>query len=260
MNAAAPRYGVVIPACDEEAALPLTLAEIRAALPVEDYVVCVGVNGSSDRSAEVARECGVLVAETVQRGYGHGCAVAVERLQGLFPDLQALVFVAADGAANPRDVLRLAAHYESGADLVLGCRTRRRANWRVMGIGHVLANRLLGLWCGILVRRAYADLGPLRLIDAGLFRRLGQREWTLGWTIEGQILAAMAGAEIAEIDVEERPRNAGKQKVSHVSWRRTLSAGIQIFLAGWRVRRRWFNASEPASLLATDRRSIPSLR
>ena len=242
----APLVALILPACHEELTIVPVLDELRAVLgDGEEWVVAVGINGSAagqDRTAELAREHPVkaVVAETLRRGYGHGCQAAIERLeaQGIVPD--AYVFLAADGANDPRDVRTLVDAYRIGFDLVLGSRTgaRWRENRAVMGWPHLLANRLLGAWCGVLGGRRFEDLGPLRLIERGLFRRLGLREWTFGWTIEAQVVAARLGAAIAEVPVSERARLAGEQKVSKVSWRRTLAVGWQIVLAGWRARGR----------------------
>ena len=74
----APRFAVIIPACDEEPCLGAVLAELRAALAGQPHLIAVGVNGSTDRTAAIARaHHGVLVAETSARGYGHGCRAAV---------------------------------------------------------------------------------------------------------------------------------------------------------------------------------------
>ena len=78
-----------------------------------------------------------------------------------------------------------------------------------MGWSHVLANRLLGAWCGWLTGRKFHDIGPLRLIERGLFHRLQMREWTFGWTVEAQITAARLGAAILEVRVRERPPARG---------------------------------------------------
>ena len=152
-----------------------------------------------------------IVAETPARGYGHGCQAVIDRVEalGLAPD--AYVFFAADGANDPRDLGKLLAARRAGFDFVIGCRTSplRRENFAVMGWSHVLANRLLSAWCGLLTGQRFRDIGPLRLIERGLFHRLRLREWTFGWTVEAQITAARLGAATVEIPVRERPRLAG---------------------------------------------------
>ncbi len=220
------------------------LDELLATLePGENWIVAVGVNGSPpgvDRTAELARRHPLqpLVAETSALGYGHGCqaAIALVETLGLTPD--AYVFFAADGANDPRDLPTLLTARRAGFDLVLGCRTSSLCmeNRRSMGWSHVFANRLLGAWCGLLTGRWFNDIGPLRLIERGLFRRLRLDEWTFGWTMEAQVKAVRLGAASVEVPVSERPRLAGEQKVSKVNWRRTLAIGFQIARAGWRAR------------------------
>ncbi len=234
---------MILPACDEEECVGAVLDELRAVLDSatvaeDDFLVCVGVNGSRDRTAEIARQHGALVAETPLRGYGHGCQAAIDLLENSGRLPAAYLFFAADGANDPRDIARLVATHRDGFDFVLGCRTTTPANRRVMRAHHILANRLLGGWCGVLTGRFYHDLGPLRLIGRDLFHRMEMREWTYGWTIEPQILAARLGVTAREVAVSERPRLAGHQKVSKVHWWRSLRIGAQIALAGWRARRR----------------------
>jgi glycosyltransferase involved in cell wall biosynthesis len=234
-----PRIGVIIPACNEEECIGRVLAELLDVLETDRYAIAVGVNSSSDRTAEVARQFPVVVAETTARGYGYGCQAAIDALNAVEPGVRAYVFFAGDGASAPRDIFALAHAYEEGSDFVLGARTKRIGNWSVMGASHVLANISLGLWCGLLTGRWFADLAPLRLIDRGLFERIAPREMTFGWTIEPQIAAALMGANILEISASERPRMAGQQKVSGVTWRRTFVIGCRILAAGWRARGRF---------------------
>ncbi len=235
-TAPTPRFAVIIPACDEEPCLGAVLEELRAALAGHSHLLAVGVNGSVDRTAEIARAHGALVAETAARGYGHGCLAAIDLLEREHPPVDGYVFFAADGANDPRDLAALFAARARGAEMVLGCRTRLRANWRLMNLQYVIANRVFGAWCGCLTGRFFADLGPLRFIGRELFHALRLREWTMGWTIEAQIRAARLGAEIVEVPVRERERLAGRQKVSRVSLRRTFSVGAQIIAAGFRAR------------------------
>ena len=240
------RYALILPACHEEQTIGPVLDELRAMLdPREDWLIAIGINGSpvgTDRTAEIARRHPLkpLVAETPARGYGYGCQAAIDLVEelGLAPD--AYVFFAADGANDPRDLPKLLAARRAGFDFVLGCRTSlgRGGNRRTMGWSHVLANRLLGAWCGLLTGRRFRDIGPLRLIERRLFHELRLSEWTFGWTIEAQVAAVWHGAATVETVVRERPRLAGEQKVSKVNWRRTLFIGWQIARAGWRTRRR----------------------
>ncbi len=233
------RLAIIIPACDEEACLGPVLEELLGAIDREKFVVAVGVNHSTDGTAEVARRYPVVVAETAARGYGHGCQAAIAAVKEACPEVSGYVFMAADGASDPMDLASLLAAHEEGFSMVLGTRTTQRRNWAAMTFPHVLANFLLGWWCGVLSGRWFSDLGPLRLIERRLFESLALREMTFGWTIEAQVGAAMAGAEICEVPTHERTRLAGEQKVSGVTWRRSFSIGCRIFMAGWRARLRY---------------------
>lgn len=236
---AAPRIGIIIPACNEEPCIARVLEELLRTLDSSKYAVAVGVNGSTDQTAEVARAYPVVVAETTARGYGFGCQKAIDALQDAYPSVEAYVFFAADGASDPGDIASLVAAYERGSEMVLGARTRSRRNWRAMTFSHVLANFALGLWCGFLSRSWFTDLAPHRLIERRLFESIAPREMTFGWTIEAQIAAAKLGAKICEVPARERERIAGEQKVSGVTWRRTLRIGCRIVAAGWRTDVRW---------------------
>lgn len=230
-----PRYAVIIPACNEEPCLEAVIAELRSVLDPAHFEIAVGVNGSSDRTAEIARDCGAIVGEASARGYGYGCRAAIEQLERERPPVDAFIFFAADGANDPRDIELLIREHERGAEMVLGCRTKTPGNWGAANFHYVVANRFFGFFCGCLTGQFFADLGPLRLIRRELFHALRLREWTFGWTIEAQVRAAMLSARIVEVPVRERGRLAGEQKISHVSWRRTLAIGAQIIAAGWRA-------------------------
>jgi hypothetical protein len=203
------------------------LEELLTTVDREKFVVAIGVNDSSDRTAEIARGYDVIVSETEARGYGHGCVAAIEAVNRRAPGVGAYLFFAADGASDPRDIATLLEAHEAGHAMVLGARTTRRSNWSAMTFPHVIANVALGLWCGLLGGRWFTDLAPLRLIDRGLFEAIAPREMTFGWTIEAQIGAAMMGARICEVSARERRRLAGEQKVSGVTWRRTFSSAVE---------------------------------
>jgi hypothetical protein len=146
------------------------------------------------------------------------------------------IFLAADGANDPRDIAALVAEHQAGAGLVLGSRTLDRSNHRFLPFHYRWANRFFGFFCGLLTGRFFSDLGPLRLIDRKVLHALGLQEGTFGWTIEAQVRAARFGVKIVEVSVSERGRVAGEQKISHVSWKRTVSVGMKILVAGAQAR------------------------
>ena len=78
------RVDVVIPALNEEEALP----HVLRAIPREAVRrIVVADNGSTDRTAEVARAHGAEVVREPERGYGAACLVALASLSADPPDV-----------------------------------------------------------------------------------------------------------------------------------------------------------------------------
>ena len=72
-----PAIAIILPARDEETALAPVLTELLPHAVLHRAVVAVGLNDCRDRSRTVAEAHGVLVGETMARGYGHGCLAAI---------------------------------------------------------------------------------------------------------------------------------------------------------------------------------------
>ncbi|HUF61331.1 MAG TPA: glycosyltransferase family 2 protein [Verrucomicrobiales bacterium] len=234
----APGYAVVLPVRDEEESLAAVLEELEAVLAGENVAIAVGLNGCTDGSKAVLDARGALYRETERPGYGYGCLAAIEAARESGFPLAAWIFYAADGANDPRDIPRLIARHRGGAEMVLGSRTLRPHNWKTMGPGLVAGNGVLAAVASLMARRVFTDLGPLRLIGADLFERLDLREMTYGWTVEAQVRAARLGARIEEIPVNDRPRMAGRQKVSGLGWKHSWRVARCIMQAAIRAARR----------------------
>lgn len=202
------RIDVVIPALDEEQALPFVLAELpRARL----RRVIVADNGSRDRTAAVAREGGAEVVHEPRRGYGYACLCALRAIAHEPPDV--VVFLDGDRSDRPGELLLLIEAIEEGADLVIGSRARGVREWGALTpqqiVGNAIACRALRAMYGV----RFSDLGPFRAIRWEALQRLAMREGTYGWTIEMQIKAARMGMRCAEVPVSYR-RRIGHSKVS----------------------------------------------
>lgn len=212
---------VVIPALDEERALP----HVLAAIP-DDVVrrVVVADNGSRDRTAEVAREAGAEVVHEPERGYGAACLRALAHLAEDAPDV--VVFLDGDHSDHPEELPSLLAPIEAGAaDLVIGSRAARATRGSLtlqQRVGNRIACEALRLLYGV----RYTDLGPFRAIRWSALERLGMRDRNYGWTVEMQIKAAKRGLGYAEVPVSYRPR-IGDSKVSG-TLRGTLGASRKI--------------------------------
>ena len=101
----------------------------------EKFVVAVGVNGSTDRTAEIARARGVWVAETAQRGYGYGCQGAIDLVTaGDAGRCAAYIFFAGTARAIRTMCARSWTPTSRDITFVLGARTAQLRNWRTMHV------------------------------------------------------------------------------------------------------------------------------
>jgi glycosyltransferase involved in cell wall biosynthesis len=245
-------FVVIIPARNEAGCIESTLRELRESLADVPHVIAVGINGTTDETAAIAAKWGALVGYAAQRGYGHGCMAAIEAAAHTTPC--AYIFCAADGAHDAADVLRLIKEYKTGSKFVLGQRTFCLENWCHGGGSRRVQNLILGFWASVLSGRMFSDLGPLRLIEADLFKAMDLQELEFGWTIEAQLRAVQLQATISTIQVREIERSSGTQKISGVSWRHSLRIGWHIVSAGWRSYLRRSTVTQASAAIAT----IPS--
>ena len=137
---------VIIPAHNEAGNLPSTLSRIPRG-QLHNVAVIVVDDGSTDGSAEIARQHGADVVVSHPRNLGLGAALrtGLDAAKGM--DARAAVYVDADGEYPPEQIPDLMAPIESGeADYVLGSRflgTRERQPFSRM-----IANRVFtGLLC-----------------------------------------------------------------------------------------------------------------
>lgn len=213
---------VIIPALNEERALPHVLADIPRP-PVRRVVVAD--NGSTDATASVAAEKGAEVVHEPERGYGAACLRALAHLASDPPDI--VVFLDGDYSDHPDELPALVAPIISGeAQMTIGSRATGRQERGALSpqqqIGNVVACGALRLFYGV----HYTDLGPFRAIRWDTLRALGMRDRNYGWTVEMQIKAAQRHVSYREVPVSYRQR-IGVSKVSGTV-RGSVSAGAKI--------------------------------
>jgi glycosyltransferase involved in cell wall biosynthesis len=220
---------LIIPALNEEA----VIGDMLRAIPHDLFqTIVVADNGSTDRTAEIARICGALVIHQPERGYGAACLRALEVLPG---SIQTVVFMQADLSELPLEAHLLIAPITDGrADLVLGSRTLGNSE-----PGSLLPHQVFGNWLATSLIRLmygyrYTDLGPFRAIRRTCLDQMGMRERNYGWTIEMQIRAIEKRLRILEIPVTYRVRAAGENKVSG-NLRASIAAGTKIISTVFRL-------------------------
>jgi glycosyltransferase involved in cell wall biosynthesis len=221
---------VVIPALNEEEPIAAVVAECLAAkIPQEIIVVD---NGSSDRTAERAREAGAQVVREPEHGYGRACAAGIRAVS---PTCEVIVFLDGDGADCPECMSALVDPIAAGNfDFVIGSRTRGQREPGSMNSQQIFAGRFAGWLISILYGVRYTDMSPFRAIRRDALEKLSMREKTYGWNLEMQMEAARAKLRILEVPVNHRCRAGGVSKVSG-TFRGTFVAGSRIIATFFRI-------------------------
>lgn len=113
---------VFIPAWNERDSVAAVIAGVRECMPEADLLVID--DGSTDATAERAREAGALVA-SLPFNQGLGAALQTGYLHALREGYDVCAHLDADGQHPPREVARLLEEiYADRADLVIGSRYR----------------------------------------------------------------------------------------------------------------------------------------
>jgi len=211
-----PRVAVLIPCCNEEAAIAKVITDFHASLP--QAVVYVYDNNSHDRTAFVARAAGAVVRAEPLQGKGH----VVRRM---FADVEADVFFLVDGddtydATAAPAMLKLLLGQR--LDMVNAARvTAQNAAYRR---GHRLGNVVLSAMVrGVFGGRISDVLSGYRAFSRRFVKSFPALAGGFETETEFTVHALELEMPIGEIDASYRERPAGSS-----SKLRTWSDGLRI--------------------------------
>ena len=220
LSRSAPKISVIIPAFNEEESIGLVIKSLPQKKIKEIIVVN---NGSTDKTAYIAKEHGARVVDEAYRGYGAACLKGVSELN----EPEIVVFLDGDFSDFPEEIENLVKPIvENRADFVLGSRMifpeSRAALLPQARYGNILAVFLMKLF----FRYQFTDLGPFRAIRYQSLKEISMTDKNFGWTVEMQIKAVKHGLRIMEIPVHYRKRIGVSKITGTLSG--TFKAGTKI--------------------------------
>ncbi|ATY15388.1 glycosyltransferase family 2 protein [Amycolatopsis sp. AA4] len=230
------RVLIVMPALNEQDSISSVLDQVKQSLPSADVLVVD--DGSTDRTAELARDSGVRVAR-LSVNLGVGGAMRTGFRYAAARGYDAVVQVDADGQHDPDEVGALLQLLDEGADIAIGSRFAGKGSYRAVGprkyamvVLSLVFSRLSGSKLTD-VTSGFKAMGPRAI---RLFAGYYPAEY-LGDTIEALVMAIRAKLSIRETPVVMRERAGGKPSHSPVKSAVYLGrAGLALLLA--LVRRR----------------------
>jgi glycosyltransferase involved in cell wall biosynthesis len=221
---------LVIPALNEADVIGDVVGSVP---PSAVNQVIVVDNGSTDTTAQAARNAGALVVSQPTRGYGRACRAGVNAAMKAGADIVA--FIDGDGSDCPEFMNELIRPIqENRFDFVIGSRTRGTRERGSLNTQQIFAARLAGWLLRMRYGVNFTDMSPFRAIRSELLQSLPMREETYGWNLEMQMLVAHKRARILEIPVNHRRRRGGVSKVSG-TFKGTIHATFRIAATFFRV-------------------------
>ena len=217
-----PRFAVVIPTLDEEAAIG---GVVEGALAAGATAVVVVDAGSRDRTVERAKAAGASVVHEPRRGYGRACKAGADAVSA-----DVIAFMDGDGSDDPAFLKAVVRPVLAGdAALMLGVRTSRAD-------GALLAHQYAGTQFVVALLRIFhsvrvSDIPPMRAIRRDALQTLQLREMTYGWPTEMIVRAARVGLAIGEVPVVARARIGGASKIAGRAWPSVVAGGLMIRVA-----------------------------
>ncbi|MEZ5014747.1 MAG: glycosyltransferase family 2 protein [Chitinophagales bacterium] len=222
------RIDVIIPVFNESDSIAHVLRDIPSDLVREVVVVN---NGSTDNTAEIARQNGATVLLESKKGYGAACLKGITYLKSKAEEEQPeiVVFIDGDYSDYPEQMRELVQPViMEDYDMVIGSRARGKRIKGSMAPQQIFGNWLATTLMRWLFKVQYSDLGPFRAIKWKQLLQLQMVDTNYGWTVEMQVKAAKQKLKCTEIPVDYRPR-IGKSKVTGTI-KGTIMAGYKIII------------------------------
>ncbi len=188
--------------------------------------VIIADNGSTDRSAEIARRCGARIERVAAPGYGNALKGGIASARGRY-----IVMGDADQSYDFSVLEPFIARLRSGAELVQGCRLPSGGGrvlpgampWSHRWIGNPMFSTLVRLWFGAPIHDVYCGY---RAFSRELYDRLDLQCDGMEFAVEMVIKASLIKARIGEVAI-----------TLHPDGRKSHPPHLRTFRDGWRTLR-----------------------
>ena len=201
---------MIVPAYNEEAALPATLSELRAVSPPLEMLVVD--DGSRDSTAAVAAKAGAVVV-SLPFNLGVGGAVRTGVRYAAERGYDRVVVLDADGQHDAAAIPELLAALDDGADVAVASRFAPGAGAYHLGRVRRGAIRLLvGIVHGLTGQRFTDPTSGYRAFARPAIELLA-RDYPVEYladTVEVLLIVCSAGLQVEEVPATMRVRTAGR--------------------------------------------------
>jgi glycosyltransferase involved in cell wall biosynthesis len=193
---------VILPCLNEAGAIPWIMERIP-----EGYRAIIVDNGSTDGSADIARDLGATVVFESRKGFGAACHAGL-----LAASAPIAMFSDCDASLDPGDFHLVVDPVAAGEeDFVMARRMpTERAAWSwESGVANKVLTQQIKKYTGYEVH----DLGVLRAASREGLLGLGMEDRRSGYPLEMILRAKTAGWSLREVEAPYYPR-IGKSKVT----------------------------------------------
>lgn len=213
-----PEISVVVPIYNEEANVQALHRQIKEVCEKEQftYEIILVDDGSTDGTPAAIQALSPVTCIQFRRNFGQTAAMDAGIRQAKY---EYIITMDGDLQNNPQDIPRLIAHLEKNdLDVVSGWRKNRKDTWLKR-----FTSRGANLLRGILIKD--------HIHDSGCSLKIYKKECFAGMHLYGEMhrfipaLLEIKGFRVGEIEVDHRPRVAGKTKYN---WKRTIKGFLDM--------------------------------
>jgi dolichol-phosphate mannosyltransferase len=217
-----PRTLIVIPTYNERECLPAIVPAVRAAVP--EATVMIVDDGSPDGTGRLADEMAAadphvrVMHRTAKQGLGAAYLAAFQRALGEPDGWERVVQMDADFSHEPRDVPRLLAALEAGADLAVGSRYIDGGGTENWGFGRRIISRGGGIYArtvlGVGVQDLTAGFKAWRVNTLRGIKLADVSAKGYGFQIEMTFRTVRNDFSVVEVPIRFVDRRVGQSKMS----------------------------------------------